>query len=225
MRRSPRTVPLILWVAAAVMPVLSLMLAAPATADTVSPAGDCPSGGRTYSSAGASSVTVTAPDGYRITSFCVVGRGNAGPEVHTLSTPQESTVIRHSSGKRLESYSVTYVRAPVTSEPEDEAAAEAETTAEAERKAERTPAAQEIETQPSDPVVADESAPPGKSAPPAVSAPLSTQSGDGEQLQITTFEEREEREDRWSFMVVGSIIVVGLLAGAIALLVRLPGQR
>ncbi len=54
---------------------------------------------------------------------------------------------------------------------------------------------------------------------------LPSQLSDGEELQITTFEEKDDSEDRWSFLVVGGIIVVGLIAGAIALMVRIPGQR
>lgn len=205
-------IPPTLGVAAAVMTLLSLLLVAPASADTATPVSQCSSGDRSYSSVGATSATATAPDGYRIASFCVVGRGNAGPEMHTLSTPQKTTVVSHSTGKQLESYSVTYVQIPVASAPEaaDETAAD-EAAAEKEKaKVERTPAAQETEPEPS------------RSAPPA---PLPSLLSDGEELQITTFDEKDDSEDRWSFVVVGGIIVVGLLAGAIALLVRLPGQR
>lgn len=219
MRRSPRMTSLTsptLWAAAAVITLLSLLLAVPASADTATPVGQCSSGDRSYSSVGTASVTATAPEGYRIASFCVVGRGNAGAEAHTLSTPQRSTVVAHSSGKQLESYSVKYVQIPVASV--DEAAEEMKKEKE-EAKAERTPAAEEPEPEPSRSAPAEKSAAPGESrlSPPQLS--------DGEELQITTFEERDDSEDRWSFLVVGGIIVVGLIAGAIALLVRIPGQR
>ncbi|MEU0266589.1 hypothetical protein [Nocardioides sp. NPDC006303] len=204
--------------AAAVIALLSLLLAAPASADTATPVGQCSSGDRSYSSVGATSATATAPEGYRIASFCVVGRGNAGAEMHTLSAPQRTTVVAHSSGKQLESYSVTYVQVPVASKPE--AAETAEKTTEKEKaKVERTPTAEESEPEPS------HSAPVENSAAPAESAPLPSQLSDGEEFQITTFEEKDDSEDRWSFLVVGGIIVVGLLAGAIALMVRIPGQR
>ena len=216
MRRSPRMTSLTFSAAAAVITLLSLLLAAPASADTATPVGQCSSGDRSYSSVGATSATATAPEGYRIASFCVVGRGNAGAETHTLSTPQRSTVVAHSSGKQLESYSVTYVQIPVASVPE---AAEETVTEKEEAKAERTPTAEQSEPEPS------RSAPAEKSAAPREPTLLPSQLSDGEELQITTFEEKDDSEDRWSFLVVGGIIVVGLIAGAIALLVRIPGQR
>jgi hypothetical protein len=202
--------------AAAVITLLSLLLAAPASADTATPVGQCSSGDRSYSSVGATSATATAPEGYRIASFCVVGRGNAGAEMHTLSAPRRTAVVAHSSGKQLESYSVTYVQVPVASVPE---AAEETATEKEEAKPERTPTAEESEPEPS------RSAPAEKSAAPGESTLLPSQLSDGEELQITTFEEKDDSEDRWSFLVVGGIIVVGLLAGAIALMVRIPGQR
>ena len=210
--------PLAASAAAAVITLLSLLLAAPASADTATPVNQCSSGDRSYSSVGAASVTATAPEGYRIASFCVVGRGNAGAETHTLSTPQRSTVVAHSSGKQLESYSVTYVQVPVASVPE---ATEKTAAAKQSAKAERTPAAQETEPEPEP----SHSAPAEKSAAPGETTLLPSQLSDGEELQITTFEEKDNSEDRWSFLVVGGIIVVGLLAGAIALMVRIPGQR
>ena len=216
MRRSPRMTSLTFSAAAAVITLLSLLLAAPASADSATPVGQCSSGDRTYSSVGATSATATAPEGYRIASFCVVGRGNAGAEMHTLSAPQRTAVVAHSSGKQLESYSVTYVQAPVASVPE---AAEETATEKEEAKAERTPKSEESESEPS------HSAPAEKSAAPGESTLLPSQLSDGEELQITTFEEKDDSEDRWSFLVVGGIIVVGLIAGAIALLVRIPGQR
>lgn len=211
-------VPLTLWAAAAAMTMLSLMFAVPASADTTTPVKQCAAGDRSYSPTGGTSATATAPEGYRIASFCVVGRGNAGAETHTLSTPQRSTVVAHSSGKQLESYSVTYVQIPVASVPEP-----TEKTAAAKQSAkdERTPAAQETAPEPEP----SHSAPAAKSVAPVESTVLPSQLSDGEELQITTFEETDDSEDRWSFLVVGGIIVVGLLAGAIALLVRIPGQR
>jgi hypothetical protein len=201
--------------AAAVIALLSLLLAAPASADTATPVGQCSSGDRSYSSVGATSATATAPEGYRIASFCVVGRGNAGAEMHTLSAPQRTTVVAHSSGKQLESYSVTYVQVPVARKPEA-----ADKSAEKEKaKAERTPTAEESDPEPS------HSASTEKSPAPSESTLLPSQLSDGEEFQITTFEEKDDSEDRWSFLVVGGIIVVGLIAGAIALLVRIPGQR
>jgi hypothetical protein len=204
--------------AAAVIALLSLLLAAPASADTATPVGQCSSGDRSYSSVGATSATATAPEGYRIASFCVVGRGNAGAEMHTLSAPQRTTVVAHSSGKQLEGYSVTYVQVPVASKPDAAEAADKSTEKE-KAKAERTPTAEESDPEPS------HSASTEKSPAPSESTLLPSQLSDGEEFQITTFEEKDDSEDRWSFLVVGGIIVVGLLAGAIALMVRIPGQR
>lgn len=222
MRRSPGTVLPAHWAAAAVMTMLSLLLSvpAPASADTVTPVDACPSGDRSYSSVDANSVTATAPEGYRIESFCVVGRGSGAPEVHVLSAPKGTAVIQHSSGRRLESYSVAYARVPASSAPgvAAESATEKEK-AEEKAEAEDTASAQESEPEPS------RSAPAETSASPGESTLLPSQMSDGEELQITTFEEKDDSEDRWSFLVVGGIIVVGLLAGAIALLVRIPGQR
>lgn len=221
MRRSPGTVLPARWAAAAVMTMLSLLLSvpAPASADTVTPVDACPSGDRSYSSVDANSITATAPEGYRIESFCVVGRGSGAPELHVLSAPKGTAVIQHSSGRRLESYSVAYARVPAPSAPEAAESAEETAPEKEQAEAEDTASAQESEPEPS------RSAPAEKPATPGESTLLPSQMSDGEELQITTFEEKDDSEDRWSFLVVGGIIVVGLLAGAIALLVRIPGQR
>ncbi|MFE6507790.1 hypothetical protein ACFVDI_07620 [Nocardioides sp. NPDC057767] len=216
MRRSPRMALPILWAAGAVLTLLSLTLALPASADTATPVSQCSSGDRSYTSVGATSATATAPEGYRIASFCVVGRGNAGAERHTLATPRRTTVVSHSSGKQLESYSVTYVKTPVASEPEPD---QKTTAPREEPTADVTADAPEEKAEPSSSAATEKSLAPGESS------SLGRLPTDGEELRVTTFEERDEREDRWSLLVVGGIIVVGLVAGAIALTVRLPGQR
>ena len=213
MRRFPGRVLPARWAAAAVMSMLMLAVPAPASADTVTPVDACPSGDRTYSSVDANSTTATAPEGYRIESFCVVGRGSGAPELHVLSDPKATAVIQHSSGRRLESYSVAYVPIPVADAPEPDQ----------ETAASRTP--EVAAATPEEKATPSSSATAKKSQVAEDASPLGALPDDGEELQVTTFEERDDSEDRWSVLVVGGIIVVGLLAGAIALTVKLPGQR
>jgi sRNA-binding protein len=104
---------------------------------------------------------------------------------------------------------------------EDEETAASGTTKKAEK--ERTPSAsatekeQEPSREPSDEI----------SGLPEESSQMTALS-DGEELRTTSlneFEDEGDEENLRSLVVAGGIIIVGLIAGAIALLVRLPGQR
>lgn len=259
-----------LWVLAAIMALLSLLFAAPASADTVTPVRDCARGEGYRELNGGSSAVVSAPDGYLIVSYCVDGRGRKGrSEVRTLSTPQRTTVVWHSDGRSLAGYSVEYARGgasggPETDpdeQPEDEGDEQderderdedreaekpdkpekpdkaAETTeAEAQQSApaevEKTPATKKDERRESTPSASatPSAAEPSRQASAEISEQYEDSSqmsrlSDGEELRITSLAEDGDEEGLRSLVVAGSIIIIGLLAGMVALLVRLPGQR
>lgn len=236
MCRSPRRVPAGLWVLPVVMTLLSLMLPAAASADTVTPARHCTHGDRYVELDGERSVVATAPDGYLIASFCVDSGGrHSRSEVHTLSTPQPSTVVRRSDGRWMEGYSVTYVE-----DSEDEAGdgddgagnesdgdgesgqpgEEQSPTAEETEKPGRTQAVPETTPEPTPSALVEVTEQPEH---PSQMTALS----DGEELRITSLDDDSDDDDEnlRAVVVAGSIILLGLLAGAVALLVRLPGQR
>ncbi|GGR63578.1 hypothetical protein J2S40_004817 [Nocardioides luteus] len=272
MRRSSRVASPALWATAAVMTLLSLLLAAPASADTVTPTRHCGYGDRYVDLDGERSAVARAPEGYLVAAFCVDsdGRRGGGSELHILSTPQQTTQVRHSEGRRLEGYSVAYVERPAPADPDpkpdddaddddaddgdDEsnegrrgggqgntspgagksdkgkpkngtngtgtASPEAGETA-GQQEAERTPATPESKPEPS------RSATPEPSEQSDATSQMSALS-DGEELRTTPLEEEESAIDDdllRTVLVAGGIVVVGLIAGGIALLVRLPGQR
>jgi hypothetical protein len=72
----------------------------------------CPAGtsGKIDVSGDDQTLTITAPDGYAITGYCVKAgsakQGN-GPESYVLDPPATSVVISHSSGKGISHYSYT----------------------------------------------------------------------------------------------------------------------
>lgn len=265
------------WVLAAIlslmsMALLSLSFAAPASADSVTPVRHCSYGDGYRELDGDSSVEVTAPEGYLIAAYCVDSRGRRGTsEVHVLSTPQRTVLVRHSEGRSLEGYSVAYSRVDAPEDPEDDADGdsedeqddqneqgendenggrgdddqdgrdEASQTAAPEQgapaksehatgsgkkekreKAERTPSASATPSQP-----APRSRPSAAaSVQPDDSMQMSALS-DGEELRTTAIAEKDDDDEEGlrSLVVAGGIIILGLLAGMIALLVRLPGQR
>jgi hypothetical protein len=256
-----------LWALAAIMALLSLLFAAPASADTVTPVRYCAHGDGYRELDGGSSAVVSAPEGYLIVSYCVDSRGRKGSsEVHTLSTPQRTTVVWHSDGRSLAGYSVEYARGgasgrPETDtdeQPEDERderdeqderdedrkpgkpdkpdkpaeTAEAETQQSAPAEVEKTPATKKDERrEPTPSASATPSAPERSPQDPAEaseqyegSSQMSRLS-DGEELRITSLDEDDDEEGLRSLVVAGGIIIIGLLAGMVALLVRLPGQR
>ncbi|MFD4326686.1 hypothetical protein ACFWQC_18750 [Nocardioides sp. NPDC058538] len=256
MRRHPRRVLVSLWALAGVMTLLSLLFAAPASADTVTPVRHCMHGDDYRELDGDSSSVATAPEGYLIVSYCVDSRGRwGGSEVRTLSTPQRTTVVWHSDGRPIEGYSVEYTRVPSSDGPEEDDDPEAEEEAEggqgeddeagqtAEAEAEQSAAAEDDEA-----AAAGAAKKPEKERAPSVSATEKEQKpsrkpsveisalpedssqmtalSDGEELQITSVKEfeDEDEENLRSLVVAGGIIIVGLVAGAIALLVRLPGS-
>ncbi|MEI7055583.1 hypothetical protein WBG06_07185 [Nocardioides sp. CCNWLW239] len=255
--------------------LLPMLFAAPASADSVTPVRHCSHGDGYREVDGDSSVSVTAPDGYLIVAYCVDSRGRRGTsEVHVLSAPQRTVLIRHSDGRSLEGYSVAYSRVDAPDEPEDGPDGddeddqnepgeqneqgdnggrddnddrggrdEASQTPEAEpgqgapaknehkngagkaekrEKAEGTPSASASAAQP------EPSRQPSAtvSAQPDGSLQMSALS-DGEELRTTALAEKDDDDEEGlrSLVVAGGIIILGLLAGMIALLVRLPGQR
>lgn len=247
------------------MTLLSLLFALPASADTVTPVRHCMYGEGYREVDGGSSVMVTAPEGYLIESYCVDGSGRRGrSEVHVLSTPQRTTLVQHSEGRRIEGYSVSYTRASASDEPDADPEEDPEDDRDddrdddrgdrgdldengepskpAEDKAEQSAQAddegsaaagaaekrEQTERTPSPSATASASEPRRQpssdiSTQPDISAQMTALS-DGEELRITALEEDED-EDLRSLVVAGGIIIVGLLAGLIALVVRLPGQR
>ena len=55
-------------------------------------------------------LTLTAPDGYVITSYCVKAgseKQGDGPETYAVDPPAQEVVISHSSGKAISHYSFT----------------------------------------------------------------------------------------------------------------------
>ena len=72
----------------------------------------CPAGtsGKIDVSGDDTTLTITAPDGYVITGYCVKAgsakQGN-GPESYVVDPPVTSVVISHSSGKGISHYSYT----------------------------------------------------------------------------------------------------------------------
>lgn len=67
------------------------------------------------------SITITAPEGMLIASYCVkAGSANqegGGPETYPVDPPASSVTIAHSSGKEISHYSVSYVAKPPVSPP------------------------------------------------------------------------------------------------------------
>ncbi|HEU5454870.1 MAG TPA: hypothetical protein VFU85_04230 [Nocardioides sp.] len=64
-----------------------------------------------------SSITLTAPEGQLITGYCVKAastHNGGGPEYVTLSEPQKTVTISHSTGKGISHYSLDYGTAPET---------------------------------------------------------------------------------------------------------------
>ncbi|GGU09271.1 hypothetical protein GCM10007979_03960 [Nocardioides albus] len=257
--------------------LLSLLFAAPASADTITPVRDCGHGDGYRELDGDSSAVATSPEGYLIVSYCVDSRGRkGGSEVRTLSTPQRTAVVWHSGGRPLAGYSVEYARVVDASDepdadndtdtdehPQDDrddgndwddrdkgdrddrderdegrkpdkadetAEAEAHQSTPAESKktdaakrgeqSERTPSASASPATPA----------PGRQTPKDISeqseeSSQMTRLNDGEELRVTSLDEDDDEDGLRSLVVAAGIIIVGLLAGMIALLVRLPGQR
>ncbi|MFD7074011.1 hypothetical protein ACFV9G_07335 [Nocardioides sp. NPDC059952] len=243
------------------MTLLSLLFAAPASADTVTPVRDCSRGNGYHHLDGEYSASAAAPAGYLIASYCVDSGGRrGGSEVHTLEPPQRTTTVWHSEGRPLRGYSVTYVRASESGQPEPEPEPEpgessgsendqddgsdapsATQDADEEQGADgddRTAAPGPAEQrEPNEPNERTSSAAPEPkpSRKPSAVGPATSESpsqmtalSDGEELTVTSLAEKSAADDDETLrdlVVAGSIIVIGLLAGAVALLVRLPGQR
>lgn len=242
------------------MTLLSLLFAAPASADTVAPVRDCSRGDGYHDLDGEYSTSAAAPAGHLIASYCVDSGGRRGSsEVHTLEPPQRTTTVWHSEGRPLRGYSVTYVRTSESGQPEPEPEPEPEPgessgsdndqddgsdAPSATQDAEEEQGAAGGDDRTAAPGPAEQSEPnertssaapePKPSRKPSASGPATSESpsqmtalSDGEELKVTSLAEKNADDDETlrDLVVAGSIIVIGLLAGAVALLVRLPGQR
>lgn len=103
--------------------VPSAAYAAPASAAPVATTGaaTCPKDGKVDVSGEQHSVTVTAPDGYLISGYCVKAgsvKNGAGPETVTVDPPVAEVTISHSSGKAVSHYTLVTVAAePTPTEP------------------------------------------------------------------------------------------------------------
>jgi hypothetical protein len=89
--------------------------------DKVCTAGDS---GKVDVSGDATTLTLTAPDGYLISGYCVkAGSANqdqGGPEYYVVEPPAASVEISHTSGKAISHYSYTLVEGgPAGCPPED----------------------------------------------------------------------------------------------------------
>lgn len=240
------------------MTLLPLLFAAPASADTVTPVRDCSRGNDYQHLDGEYSATTVAPPGYLIASYCVDSDGRrGGSEVHILEPPQRTTTVWHSEGRPLRGYSVAYVRASESGQPEPEPEPDESSGSEDDQDESDPPSATrdaDEEQSPADgddrsaaPGPAEQSEPnkpnartssaapePKPSRKPSAAGPATSESpsqmtalSDGEELTVTSLAEKNTDDDETlrDLVVAGSIIVIGLLAGAVALLVRLPGQR
>ncbi|GGM31522.1 LPXTG cell wall anchor domain-containing protein [Promicromonospora citrea] len=97
----------------------SAAFAAPAPAAPVATTGGatCPKDGKVDVGGEQGSVTVTAPDGYLITGYCVKAgsaKNGAGPETVTVDPPVAEVTISHSSGKAVSHYTLVTVAAGTT---------------------------------------------------------------------------------------------------------------
>jgi hypothetical protein len=98
---------------------LSILLAAPASADPTPNPGVCVGldSGKIDVAEGvkAKTITLTAPDGYLIDGYCVkagsLKQGN-GPQYVTVEPPKATVTISHSSGKNISHYSLSYTLKP-----------------------------------------------------------------------------------------------------------------
>ncbi|WP_164545077.1 hypothetical protein [Antribacter gilvus] len=190
--------------------------AAPAAADTVTPVGSCPAGDASAELDGKLvSVGVAAPAGRQIVAYCVSGRGVAGPEVHTLSNPTSSTTVRHSTGKGIITYSVTYAAAP-------EPAAPAPAPTPDEPAASTAPSAQpSVSTEPAPSAAASAVAASAAPAPAASESPSPSASPSETAGAVVGQGPAEEEDDvRWGRVIRGGIVAVLVVGAGVGALVR-----
>ncbi|MBL0888194.1 hypothetical protein [Myceligenerans indicum] len=91
--------------------VTAMGLPVAAAAESVTTLDSCPAQSVVTLTDRETSVAVSAPEGYRITGYCVTVRGQ-GSEVHRLSEPSVSAELVHSTGKAIEEYVLMYEKAP-----------------------------------------------------------------------------------------------------------------
>ena len=122
MKKLTGAVPGLALLAAAL--VLSLGVGSAASAEV----GLCPAGdsGKVDVSGENVTLTITAPDGFVITGYCVKAgsvKQGLGSESYVVDPPATSVVISHSSGKAISHYSYTLDESEEECPPEDNSCA------------------------------------------------------------------------------------------------------
>jgi hypothetical protein len=100
---------------AVVLMTVGTAAAKPPAADGSAAAQVCPEDGKVEVSGEQHAITIEAPDGYAIVSYCVKAgsaKQGCGAMSHDLTEPASSVTIHGPCGKAISHYSVTYVELP-----------------------------------------------------------------------------------------------------------------